>query len=472
MIKQVSKGMKALVYFGLISITVLCYKTNLYAVNDIPICEEYFPDSRFRAYVAENLDPNHDGILTSDEIAGVTEINYVGDNNGRASLNPPQPEDMMNVKGLEFFTNLQSLTISQADIDKIDVSIYKDLTYLNVSYNYLTSLDVSSNTALKELNCRANWLDQIDVTNNKSLEVLEIVSNRISTLDISNNPSLQVLSLGANLLSTIDLSKCPNLRVFGCGSTKIERVNIGHNPLLCLAVSAGLVYNVDHGKAYGCTGPNGEVCSLSFYDKLDIIEVPYNDVFTDMWSYQAIKYAFNNHCMVGVGNDTFAPQGVVTRAQFVQILYNIEGKPPVTPTDQFIDVLSNQWYSDAVAWAAKNQITSGISENEFGTNLPITREQMITLFYKYGKTKENYKRQMYPDRLKYYKDAEQISPWAVEAVTWSISNNVVTGIMSEYGHEQSGSIDPRGPATREQCAQIVRNMLMNGPDPLYNYGSN
>ena len=52
----------------------------------------------------------------------------------------------------------------------------------------------------------------------------------------------------------------------------------------------------------------------------------------------------NNKYMIGMGNETFAPEGVVTRAQFVQILYNIEGKPPVTPNSQFVDVLPDPLY--------------------------------------------------------------------------------------------------------------------------------
>ena len=466
------KGMKAIVYLGLISITALCYQGKAHAANDIPISEEYFPDSRLREYVASNLDPNQDGILTSAEMESVTEVNFIGTNKHKVSINRPGPEDMMNIKGLECFTNLRSLTITQADIDKIDVSMYEDLTYLDVSYNYLSSLDISNNTALEELNCESNYLEQINVSNNPSLVILNTSANPITSLDLSVNTSLEELWIVGNKISTIDLRNCPKLRKIDCRATLLTSINIGYNPLLCIAVYSGKYINIDGWKIYGGTGPNGEPCSFHFSGDLEIIEVPYNDVRPNMWSYKAIREAFNNKYMIGMGNETFAPEGVVTRAQFVQILYNIEGKPSVTPNSQFVDVLPDQWYTDAVAWAANNHLTAGINETEFGTNLPITREQMMTLFYKYGLTKENYRRNMYSDRLGWYKDADQISPWAVEAVTWSISNNVVTGIMSEYGHERIGSIDPKGPATREQCAQMLKNMLTNGPDPLYDYRSN
>ena len=484
----VFQGLKAILYFGLVCTTVLFYKVPAQAADDIPISEEYFPNSRFRAYVAENLDPNYDGILTMAEMENVTEINYIGNNKYKGFPNPPSSEEMMSVKGLEFFTNLHSLTISEADIDKIDVSMFKELIYLDVSYNYLTSLDVSNNTALKELNCRDNCLkqmdvsnnaslevldcrdnclEQMDVSNNTSLEVLNIMSNRVPALDITNNPLLQELYITGNPISSINLRNCPELKKFYC-SGYIKQINIGYNPFLCLAYypRKPILYEFG-GRTHIYNGPNGETYELACQENLDIIEVPYNDVGTDRWSYTAIREAFNNKYMIGMGNETFAPEGVVTRSQFVQILYNVEGKPAVTPNNQFIDVLPDQWYSDAIAWAANNQITSGISENEFGTNLPITREQMMTLFYKYGMTKENYRRRMEPSLVEKFKDANQISPWALDAVTWCVSNHVVSGYMSEKGQVHVQTIDPKGIANREQCAQIISNMLTHAIDTTY-----
>ena len=94
--------------------------------------------------------------------------------------------------------------------------------------------------------------------------------------------------------------------------------------------------------------------------------------------------------MNGTSHTTFNPDMTLTRAQFVTILHNVEGGDSLLPdeySDKFVDVPNGQWYTDSVIWVWKNKITSGISENKFGTNAEITREQLATLLYQYATVK-------------------------------------------------------------------------------------
>ena len=409
MIKHIFRKYKVLASLCLVSGFCLLYSTSAHATDDVPIDEDRFPDPFLRNYVAENLDTDHNGLLNSDEIYAVTELEFNGTYNHMEHI----PDEITSAKGLEVFTNLRSLALTHTNITELDISMYKELTDLDVSYNHLTSLDVSNNLALVSLVCvrneltsidisknsalvtflcAGNPLEQIDVSHNTALEELAVTSPTITTLDISHNPALKLLEIGGKNITSIDLSKCPELEKLHYAATSIVSINISHNPKLLKILSEGKIILGDSGVELLYNLPNGEYYYIQCKKDYQIVEVPFNDVYANAWSYEAIRYAYNNGYMIGVGDEVFAPGGIVTRAQFVQLLYNIEGKPSFTPTDQFVDVLPGQWYTDAIMWAANNQITAGINENEFGTNLPITREQMITLFYNYGKTKENYRK--------------------------------------------------------------------------------
>ena len=90
--------------------------------------------------------------------------------------------------------------------------------------------------------------------------------------------------------------------------------------------------------------------------------------------------------MGGVSATTFDPEGTLTRAQLVTVLYRIEGEPEVDGKHQFKDVPSGKWYSDAICWAAQNGIVNGVSETEFAPEDPVTREQIAAILYRYTKS--------------------------------------------------------------------------------------
>ncbi len=175
-------------------------------------------------------------------------------------------------------------------------------------------------------------------------------------------------------------------------------------------------------------------------------ERPFEDVAEDDWFYEAAYYSYDMGWFKGVKDDRFDPDGDMSRAMFATVLYRIAGEPDASGlANPFDDVEAGKWYYDAVLWAANEKIIEGYGNGKFGTNDPITREQIVTIFWRYmGKPKtEN-------DDLSGFSDADQISDWAKEAMAWAVSVGVIEG-------KPGGVIDPQGTATRAEVAQIVMN---------------
>ena len=176
--------------------------------------------------------------------------------------------------------------------------------------------------------------------------------------------------------------------------------------------------------------------------------VVFTDVNTALWYHKAVDYALENGIMSGMGGNIFQPNGNLSRAMMVQILYNMEGKPAVVGQSTFEDVTAGAWYHDAIVWANANGIVNGLSHTAFGPNGNITREQMIAILYRYAQ----YKGLDISARttVTAYADDEKISAWAKENVAWGVA----VGLISGTGNNK---LDPNGNATRAQIAQVMMN---------------
>ena len=109
----------------------------------------------------------------------------------------------------------------------------------------------------------------------------------------------------------------------------------------------------------------------------------FTDVDASSWSYPGIRYCVENGLMSGIGNGLFAPQMTTTRAQMVQILYNLAGDPEVSGTTPFTD-LTDDWYQDAVLWGYQTGVVAGTSATAFSPDDPVTREQAAVLLMGYA----------------------------------------------------------------------------------------
>lgn len=174
--------------------------------------------------------------------------------------------------------------------------------------------------------------------------------------------------------------------------------------------------------------------------------LPFKDVKTTDWFYNDVKYVYEKGMMAGTAADVFAPNATTTRAMIVTILYRLEGSPAVTGTSAFVDVPAGQWYTDAVNWAAANQIVKGTSATTFAPNDSITREQMAAILYRYAQYK-GYDVTKKAD-LSGYSDNGQVSAYAKDALAWANAAKLINGVTNT-------TLAPQGNATRAQVSAIL-----------------
>ena len=175
----------------------------------------------------------------------------------------------------------------------------------------------------------------------------------------------------------------------------------------------------------------------------------FRDVMNSDWYYSAVDYVYINNLFGGTSPSTFSPSVPMTRGMFVTVLYRLEGEPPAYQGGQFADVLdASLYYYDAVTWANTNNIVMGYSNNAFGPNDPVTREQMAAIIYRYAEYKQ---RDMSAPDSAYntFPDRSDVSAYAISAMRWAVSRGIING--------SGGSLLPRNTATRAEVAQIISN---------------
>ena len=172
------------------------------------------------------------------------------------------------------------------------------------------------------------------------------------------------------------------------------------------------------------------------------------DVEDGAWYSEAIDFCAANGYMDGVGGDRFDRKSSLTRAMFVVILAGVDGVDltPYEDKTPFIDVVAGKWYTAAVAWAAENEITSGIGGGYFGYKNSITREQIALLLYTYSA----YRGLNVDARadITSFADDEDTHSWALDAVQWAVASELLSGTAANM-------LIPRGLCTREQTAVII-----------------
>ena len=182
-------------------------------------------------------------------------------------------------------------------------------------------------------------------------------------------------------------------------------------------------------------------------------------MFTDVshsWADDGIRYCVTHQLMSGIGNDLFGPKLTTTRAQIVQILYNLEGEPKVSGKTPFTD-LTNDWYQDAVLWAYQTGVVAGTSATTFEPDRPVTREQIAVILMEYVTRVLKLERTWTPADLSIFPDAGSVSDWAKDAM----ADAVGLGLISGASNGGQTYLEPQGSATREQVATILMEFCKN-----------
>lgn len=196
------------------------YGWEVYAgsIEGIEINETNFPDENFRNYLkAQSY--GEDGVITDEEIVGVTSITV-------------DKKQISNLKGIEFFTALTTLSCSNNQLISFNISKNTALTGLSCSNNQLTTLDISKNTALLSLSCGKNQLTTLDISTNTELISLWCNKNKLTSLEVSNNAVLTRLDCRDNQLTSLDVTKNTVLKLLDCGDNQLTSLDVTKNTAL------------------------------------------------------------------------------------------------------------------------------------------------------------------------------------------------------------------------------------------------
>ena len=193
------------------------------------------------------------------------------------------------------------------------------------------------------------------------------------------------------------------------------------------------------------------VCSAVEDRKIPVKE--YVNKFTDVkdshWFYDEVEYCVKHGYINGMSETVFAPNDMLTRAQFITLLAKVDGVDLAEYEGKdagFEDVKSSHWWNEVICWAVEKGYTSGISETKFGPNDTVTREQLARFFCVYF-AKNGIDVSERAD-LSAFEDEAKISSWARESVEWAVAKGLIAGTSET-------ALSPRGTATRAQAARMI-----------------
>lgn len=188
-----------------------------------------------------------------------------------------------------------------------------------------------------------------------------------------------------------------------------------------------------------------KVCSVCGYE----VPFPFVDVSKTDWFYNDVKYVWQHDIMNGVSDTKFAPETSMTRAMFVTVLYRLEGSPDVTgmATPPFTDIGAKNfdWAYNAIVWAYNTGVTKGTSATTFAPGVAISRQEIVTMFYRYAGSPA-------VSGSPIFGDSSVISSWARDAVQWAKSLGIVNGYPN-------GNFGPVNATTRGQMAAMIHRYM-------------
>ena len=179
------------------------------------------------------------------------------------------------------------------------------------------------------------------------------------------------------------------------------------------------------------------------------------DVAEDAWYAGAVRFVTAKELFQGTGEDTFSPDAAMTRAMLATVLYRMAGSPAAAGASPFADVKAGAWYADAVAWASENGIVQGIGDGLYGTDRPVSRQELATMLCRFAAYRGLDVTQAAD--LTAYADTDGISDWALDAMKWANAARLITGVTSS-------ALEPAGHATRAAVATVLMRFAENAAE--------
>ncbi len=293
---------------------------------------------------------------------------------------------------------------------------------------------------------RGNFL--FEYTRDSNIKILDGVilqekENKTAILDKKGNP-----------ITDYQFTTCRSVGTYG-----LIRATLSDRNGFYLVNGAGEILNsrgfdsqVDTTGSYYCYSIEGQSGILR-------IVSPEDDLFLDVpkgtWYCNSVEACATMGLFNGTAPARFSPDGTMTRAMLVTVLWRLDGKPtPQTPAN-FTDVANNTWYSTAVAWASENGIVNGVGKGRFNPDGNVTREQIATILCRYADSKGV--DTSATTELSSYPDYANVSGYALKALSWANEAGLINGI-------KSGStvyLRPQANATRAQVATILIRYIEN-----------
>lgn len=180
----------------------------------------------------------------------------------------------------------------------------------------------------------------------------------------------------------------------------------------------------------------------------------FEDLDVNAWYHYDVDFTLTTGLMRGLDDDTFAPNIPVTRGMMANILYRNENEPQVISSNSFVDVADDAYYANAVLWAKQVGIVTGVTEDEFAPEMHITREDFVTLIYRYTGYRGYDIALGDNEKIETFNDYSQISEYAVEAVRFALAYGLIKG-------ESETTICPKNLTTRAEAAAVF-NRLFSG----------
>lgn len=174
------------------------------------------------------------------------------------------------------------------------------------------------------------------------------------------------------------------------------------------------------------------------------------DVPADHWAVQEIRRMVELGVMKPDEAGKFAPDQAVTRAEVVDALWRMSGKPVVNYQMNFQDVEKDSETAEAIRWSAAEKIAGGYNDESFGPENEVTREQLAAIIYRYVQKFDLGFKGMWMFHLN-YTDADQLAEWAFEPMHWMVANHLMQGSGEE--------LRLKGTLTRAQEAVILSRLL-------------
>lgn len=173
----------------------------------------------------------------------------------------------------------------------------------------------------------------------------------------------------------------------------------------------------------------------------------FTDVPATHWAAGAVAFVSSQGLLQGISADTFAPGQPMTRAMLVTALWREAGSPVVNYAMDFDDVDEDQWYTEAVRWAAPEGIVTGTGKG-FSPDAALTRESLAAILFRYAGGQAD------ADQLGSYADGAGVSAWAREAMNWAVAQGLITG-------KSGGRLDPGGTASRAEVSAILMRYVQS-----------